>query len=346
MKCEQCQIIKPLKEFPESSISSKCRHVMSWCFECIVSYLRGTQRRCPICKIDLTEQEVNDCFLFWDNSIFKIDIESFSQARAELSGPNDAESGVFYIVLLNGEKITLKSSEITTVKALKYALRDATKIEVTKQRLIHNDVELNDFQDDSTNSTLESYGIHANSHIQLIVLNSLALSCLAVDLFWEFPHSGQEFLDCTCLIYNGDELWKKYDNLSTYYPSISYIKHSGDIIDVANARGHQKITIKLDELPNCISQLYFVLSSCKSTIDQFRNLSLKLCDEANSDRQLWNYSVGQATKSQAVIMCLINRSNNGMWKLIEVGEMSTGNTKNKDPIEKNIRRLMCFNKTL
>ncbi|RIB26689.1 hypothetical protein C2G38_2162745 [Gigaspora rosea] len=352
MKCGQCQIIKLSKEFPDGSVSSKCGHATSWCLECLVGYLRETQHRCPICKIELTEQEVNDCCLFWDNASFKIDIESLSQARAELSGPINANSDVFYVVLLNGKKITLKLSEITTVKALKYALRDVTKIDITKQKLIHNDVELNDFQDDTTNSTLESYGIHANSHIQLIVVlysitQDQALTNLAFDLYWGFPHSGQDFLDGTCLIYAGDELWKKYDYLSTFYPSIPYIRHSGDIIDHANARGHHKITIKLDELPNNVGQLYLILSSWRSpTIGHFRNPSFKLYDEANPDRQLCNYTIGQAGRSQAVIMCLINRSNNGMWNVIEVGETSSGNAKNYDPIEKNIRRLTWFNKTL
>lgn len=60
-----------------------------------MSYLRDTQYRCPICEIELTEQEVDNYSLFWDNSIFKIDVENFSQAHAEFSSPNDAESGIF-----------------------------------------------------------------------------------------------------------------------------------------------------------------------------------------------------------------------------------------------------------
>ncbi|KAF0475796.1 hypothetical protein F8M41_024546 [Gigaspora margarita] len=86
-----------------------------------MSYLRDTQYRCPICEIELTEQEVDNYSLFWDNSIFKIDVENFSQAHAEFSSPNDAESD------------------------------------------FHNNVELNEFQDDSIHSILESYEIHANT---------------------------------------------------------------------------------------------------------------------------------------------------------------------------------------
>ncbi|KAF0557217.1 tellurium resistance protein terz-like [Gigaspora margarita] len=266
MKCGQCQIIKLSKEFPDSSFSSKCEHATSWYLECLVGYLREMQHQCLIYKIELTDQEVKDCCLFWDSASFKIDIESLSQVRAELSGPSNANSDVFYVVLLNRKKITLKLSEITTVKALKYALRDVTKIDITKQKLIHNDMELNHFQDDSINSTLESYEIHANSYIQLIVVlysitQDQALTNLAFDLYWGFSYSGQDFFDSTCLIYAGDKLWKKYDYLSTFYPSVLYIRHSGDIIDHTNVRGHHKITIKLDELPNNVGQLYLILSS-------------------------------------------------------------------------------------
>ncbi|RIB20709.1 hypothetical protein C2G38_2303101 [Gigaspora rosea] len=258
---------------------------------CLVGYLRESQHQCPICEVELTEQEVNNCCLFWDNSSFKIDIESLAQARAELSGPNDANS----------------------VKALKYALKDATNIDISKQKLMYNDMELNDFQDDSTNSTLENYGIHANSHIQLIVVlysitQDQALTNLVFDLYWGFPHSGQDFLD---------------------------------------ARGHHNITTKLDNLPNEVGQLYLILSSWRSpTIGHFRNPSFKLHDEADPDKQLCNYIIEQAKNSQAVIMCLINRSNNGMWHVIEVGDTSSGNAKDYDPIEKNISRLMWFNKIL
>ncbi|CAG8450983.1 12082_t:CDS:2 [Cetraspora pellucida] len=280
MKCGQCQLIKLSREFPDSTISPKCGHVMSWCLECLVEYLKETQHQCPICEIQLTEQEVDNCCLFWDNSNFKIDLEGLSKARAELSGTNDADSDVFYVVLLNGKKITIKLSEITTVKALKYTIRDVIDIDIVNQKLIHDDVELNDFQDDKTYSTLQNYGIHSNSHVQLIVvLYSItpdqALKNLAFDLYWGFPSSGQDYLDGTCLIYAGDSLWKKYDYQSTYYPNTPYIRHSGDIMDPLNGKGHHKITIKLDELPNYVGQLYLILSSWRSpTIGHFQNPSL------------------------------------------------------------------------
>ncbi|KAF0492997.1 tellurium resistance protein terz-like [Gigaspora margarita] len=205
---------------------------------------------------------------------------------------------------------------------------------------------LEDFQDDATNSILENCEIHANSHIQLIIvlysiIQDQALTNLAFDLNWVFPHSGQDFLDGTCLIYEGASLWKKYDYISMFYPSVKYIEHSGDIIDHQNSEGHHKKTIKLDDLPIEVGQLYLILSSWRSpTIGHFWKPSFKLYNVADPDRQLCNYSIEQAKNSQAVIMCLINRLKNGMCHVIEVGETSSRNAKDYGPIEKNIRRLM------
>ncbi|CAG8655214.1 1090_t:CDS:2 [Acaulospora morrowiae] len=352
MICSKCEISKLSREFPESTIGSKCAHIATWCLECLVEYLRKEeQNKCPECGVELAEQEIHNHYLYWDKASFKIDIENVTQTYAELSGQNDINSEDFYVVLLNGKKITLKIRDITTVKDLKYALRAEISVDITKQKLIYKDVELNDLRDDGiNNSTLEDYEIRANSHVQLIVVlysitKDQALTNLAFDLYWGFPDSGQDFLDGTCLIYAGDRLWKKYDYLSTFYPPIPYIKHSGDVID--EYQGHHKITARLNELPDNVGQLYLILSSWRSpTIGHFRNPSFKLYDEGDPEKQLLDYTINRAANSQAVIMCLINRTKGGMWSVIEVGEMSIGNAKNYDPIEKNIRRLQWFNRIL
>ncbi|CAG8542208.1 4804_t:CDS:2, partial [Acaulospora colombiana] len=339
---------------------------------CLVGYLREEQYKCPVCAVELTEQEINKFNLFWDKASFRIDLENISQTYADLSEQNEMNSEDFYVVRLNGTKITLKIRDITTIKDLKYSLRNKTSIDIAKQKLIFKDVELSNLREDGTESTLKDYGIRANSHVQLIVVlysitKDQALTNLAFDLNWGFPKTGQDFLDGTCLIYAGDRLWKKYDYSSSFYPSIPYIKHSGDIIDNEQEKGHHKITAKLDELPENVGQLYLILSSWRSpTIGHFRDPSFKLYDENDPDRQLLDYTIQRAANSQAVIMCLINRSNggesldpiiatfecfsyfaiSGMWNVIEVGELSTGNAKNYDPIEKVIRRLLWFNRVL
>ncbi|CAG8734935.1 13903_t:CDS:2 [Dentiscutata erythropus] len=337
MKCEKCQINKLSEEFPFGTISSKCEHVTSWCLKCLVNYLKETQQhQCPTCEAKLTEQEFNDYCSLWDNANFKIDLESFSQERTELPIQDNTNSEIFYVVRLNGEKFELRLSEINTIQKLKHRLMNYTKIDIDRQMLIHKNV------DYGANNTLASYGIRANSHIQLIVVlcsitKQEAIKNLALDLYWGYPDSGIDFLDGTCLIYKGDNLWKTYDWSHLSYTEIPYIKHSGDIMNNENATGHQKITAKLENLPKDVTQLYLVLSSYSfPSLGHFRNPSFKLYDEERPDKQLCDYNIYRARESQAIIVCLINRSH-GNWNVIEVCRPSQGNTNNYGPIMETIK---------
>ncbi|CAG8503879.1 12208_t:CDS:2 [Dentiscutata erythropus] len=329
MICKKCQVDKLSEEFPFGTISSKCEHITSWCLKCLVKYLKETQYQCPICEAELTEQEFNDYCLLWDNASFKINLESISQGLTELPGQDSSNSEIFYVVRLNGEKFEFKVSEIDTVQELKYRLMNYTKIDTDRQMLFHKNMELRDYRLDDT---LASYGICANSHIQLIVVlysisEKEAVKNLAFDSYWGYPDSGEDYLDGTCLIYKGDNLWKTYDCLHLYHAEIPYIKHSGDIMNRNN--GHQKITAKLDTLPKDVTQLYLILSSFKSlTISNFQNPSFKLYDEERPNKQLCNYNLRRADKSQAVIMCLINRSH---------GRLSNGDIVNYNPIMEHIK---------
>ncbi|CAG8755569.1 27719_t:CDS:2, partial [Gigaspora margarita] len=72
----------------------------------------------------------------------------------------------------------------------------------------------------------------------------------------------------------------------------------------------------------------------------FRKPSFKLYDETKPHKQLCKYNLHEAGNSQAVIMCLINRSHNGNWNVIEVGKLSNGNAKDYGPIMKNIKKII------
>ncbi|CAG8568851.1 14878_t:CDS:2 [Cetraspora pellucida] len=256
MKCKKCYLDKLSDEFPFGTISSKCEHVSSWCLKCLVIYLKAARYECPICKVKLTEQEIINYCLIWDNASFKIDFESFSHTYTELPGKN-SKSGTFYV------------------------------------------------DDDDENNTLTSYGICANSHIQLIVVlysisKGQAVNNLVFDLYWGY-RSKMDFLDGTCLIYKA----------------------------------------KLENLPDDVTQLYLILSSWNSpTISHFVNPSFKLYDEAKPLKCLCKYNINKAGNSRAVIMCLINRSQRGNWNVFELGKLSRGNAKDYGPIKDNINRII------
>ncbi|CAG8472300.1 11271_t:CDS:2, partial [Cetraspora pellucida] len=300
MKCKNCQIDKLSEEFPYSTISSRCEHITYWCLKCLVNYLREIQHHCPICKAELTEQEFNEYCSLWDNANFKFDFENSLQIHTELSVQDNTNPGNNFGI----------------------------------------------FYVDETDNTLTSYGICANSQIQLIIViysisKKDSLKNLVFDLYWRFPSSRTDFLDGSCLIYEGDKLWKIYDYRNKVYSDVSYISHSGDVIDRKNATGHQKIKVNLNQLPSSVTQLYLILSSFDSpTIEHYRSPSFKLYDEARPNKRLCKYNIHKASKSRAVIMCLINRSKDGKWKVIEVGRLSKGNVLKYDRIMENIKDII------
>ncbi|CAG8852036.1 18092_t:CDS:2, partial [Gigaspora margarita] len=234
MKCKKCQIDKLSEEFPFGTISLKCEHVSSWCLKCLVIYLKENQRQCPICKVELTNQEFNDYCLLWDNSNFKINLESFSPTHTKLSGPT-TNSGIFYVVRLNGEKFELKLSEISTVKELRHKLMHYTKINVNKLMLVYKNMEL------------KPYSTYC---LTLFYNERTSFKNLVFDLYWGYPKSGRDYLDGTCLIYKGNTLWKAYDYKAKVHLDVSYISHSGDLMNDSDATGHHKVLAKLDNLPN------------------------------------------------------------------------------------------------
>ncbi|CAG8568870.1 14879_t:CDS:2, partial [Cetraspora pellucida] len=302
MKCEKCYFDKLSDEFPFGTISSKCEHVSSWCLKCLVIYLNSEQHTCPICKVKLTEQEINNYYSIWDNASFKVDLESFSHMHTKLPETN-IKSGTFYV----------------------------------------------DDEDKDQSNTLTSYGICENSHIQFIVLlysisKGQAVNNLVFDLYWGHRNyrSKPDYLDGTCLIYKGNTLWKIYDHRHLTYPDISYIKHSGDVMDTIHATGHHKITAKLGELPDDVTQLYLVLSSWNSpNISHFVNPSFRLYDEENPYKQLCKYNINKANNSRAVIVCLITRSPNGSnWNVFEIGKSSRGTARDYDPIKDKINKII------
>ncbi|CAG8501012.1 513_t:CDS:2 [Scutellospora calospora] len=346
MKCSQCKLEKLSKEFPPTTITEKCQHISSLCLRCLITQIDKVQNKqqakCPECQSVINPQEMKALNLAWEKAPFKIDVESIGRVHPPIVQLPEGGSlkGDFYIVMLNGQKVTMKLEENKTVIALRGSVNKQLRVNQTKQKLIYRGKELEDTQQNRA-STLADYGIGPGSHIQLIVVlysitRAESIKSLTFDLSWGYPVNGaQDYLDGSCLLYAGDTFWRKYDYASVYYPSFPHMRHSGDVMDNTRRTGSQRITAKLDQLPPEVTQLYFVLSSWKSpTIGHFQRPSFKLFDETQPDKDLCNYTLGEAANSQAVIMCCVSRvGNTGMWQVIRIGKLSAGNANDYDPIE-------------
>ncbi|KAF0525875.1 tellurium resistance protein terz-like [Gigaspora margarita] len=340
MKCSKCRLKRLSKEFPLKAVSHLCKHIPTWCLECVIAYLEDKTESndlvrpgCPECNVILTQKEVDYLTSFWKQASFKLNIPDFSREEViEVAN----ETGEFYVVLLNGQKYTFRLEETKSVRTLKIALMKKTAIESRMQKLVFKGVELNEID-----KSIVSYGIHAGCQIQLVVIldsitKEVSIDNLVFDLHWGFPITGCDFLDGTCLIYAGKSLWRKYDYRSTSYPDINYIRHSGDIMDSTNQRGHHRFTINLNQLPKEVSTLYFVLSTYDyPNIGNFVNPSFQLYFENSPQEHLNNYSIQTTANAQAVIMSYVARSFE-RWEVIEAGILSDGNVNNYGPIERRI----------
>ncbi|CAJ0762973.1 3640_t:CDS:10 [Entrophospora sp. SA101] len=281
------------REFPADVISNKCQHVPSFCLKCITNYLNGrNSRQCPECKTSLNQKEIENVRFSWDQASFKIDINSINVIDDNKKLPSTSFVnrtnlvGNFYVVMLDGHKIQLRLEKIKTILALKQAINSEIKIEVTKQKLIYNEVELEDYHKNHFEKKLSDYQIVEGSHIQLIVLlysisKNQSLNNLTFDLFWGFPGGLCDFLDGTCMLYNDRTFNRKFDYASRIHIDLKDISHSGDVMDAQNKR----------DKPN---------------------------------EQLCRYNIRMAASSQAVIMCVVSKNKiDGIWNIYEIGRLSS-----------------------
>ncbi|CAG8534104.1 5674_t:CDS:2 [Paraglomus occultum] len=357
MKCTNCKIDKLSNEFPSAVLTERCDHVSSHCLRCLIDLLKKQKEgeyECPECKTAVSRDDFKQLTDAWEDASFKLDVSQIGRQHlvANLKAANNKEEivqkGDIYVVLLNGERIVIDYSVVSTVLALRQQIYAKNRIEIAKQKLVYNGVELMDYTNENRATKLVDYGIRANSHIQLIVIlyeitQAESVKNLVFDLDWGFPANHPDYLDGTCFLYTGNQYWRKYDYQSVFYPATPSMRHSGDVIDNANKRGHHKITAKLDELPLEVTLLFFILSSWDSpTIGHFKTPKFHLFDQEHPDKNLCSYELKKAANTQAVIMCCVARTAHGMWNVIQVGAESAGNAKDYTAIERKIETLGLF----
>ncbi|RIA95137.1 hypothetical protein C1645_872983 [Glomus cerebriforme] len=363
MKCINCQIDKLSKEFPVDTIGKKCFHISSFCLKCLINYFNvqnsnQTQQKCPECEVIISKQDVKELNQAWEKALFRINLKNISALKTknknnlDQNGEINKATGDFYVVLLNGAKLSFKLEEIKTVMELKEAIEKQTKVRMSKQKLIHKGVELQISSIQGTKDKLSDYSIATESHIQLMVLlysisKELSINELTFDLFWGYPSTGSDFLDGTCMLYTGtgsdSKHYRTFDYAAIKFSDIPNISHSGDIMDYINNRGHHRITANLASMPNHVTKLYFILSAYNSpNIGCFPNPSFKMYDPADPDIQLCSYTIQSAAASQAVIMCVVEkneRDDKGNWNIFEIGRLSDGNAMNYQPIMNTINNI-------
>ena len=158
------------------------------------------------------------------------------------------------------------------------------------------------------------------------------------DLNWGYPASGTDYLDATAIIFSGTNLVDYLDYRKTSHESM---RHSGDVMDKVNRRGHHLITIDLRKVPGSFTHIFFTLSSWQSpTISKFPKPSLRFYEESNPTTMLCEDTVDKMSYSQAIVMCWLSRDM-GKWCVYSAGKASAGNSEDYEPLYQTISDIIA-----
>lgn len=190
-------------------------------------------------------------------------------------------------------------------------------------------------------TTLSDHGVKPNSTICLVIcLFSIPdnFDDVVFDLYWGYPYQKTDFLDASCLIFNGTTLQKVVDYNHRHATAI---RHSGDVMDNVHRIGHHTINVSLKNIPSNVTHLFFTLSAWNSpNIAQYPNPSLKFYDATKPGKDLCKTTFHHARNSQAVVMCSVSRNSQGRWEIFESGQLSAGNAKNYSSLVSTIQQLI------
>lgn len=203
-----------------------------------------------------------------------------------------------------------------------------------------------------------------NSTIQLVKLLYAIpqnIDKVVFDLNWEYPEDAKvlegnekrDYLDASCLMFEGEKCVRTIDfvqknplmlALLKKHKGIKQkewgVKHSGDRMDDRKRIGHHLIDVSIQDIPEEVTNLFFVLSAWNSpTISRYPNPSLTFYESSNPGVDLCSTTFTHASDHSAVIMCSLSRTRNG-WVVYENGQTSNGNAKDYDPIKSTIEILI------
>ena len=207
---------------------------------------------------------------------------------------------------------------------------------------ISNQIYLQVNRSDGKYATLSDYGVKPNTTICLVIcLFTIPESFddVVFDLHWGYPYHGADFLDASCLIFNG----KMFSSVVDYRRSRSTIaiRHSGDVMDNRHRIGHHTISVSLKKIPSNVTHLFFTLSAWNSpNIAQYPNPSLKFYDASKPGTDLCKTTFNHAKNSKAVVMCSVSRNASGNWEIFESGQLSAGNAMDYQPLISTIQKLI------
>lgn len=155
---------------------------------------------------------------------------------------------------------------------------------------------------------------------------------------WTYT-GGTKYLDATCLVYKGSELFATVDYTNT---TSRGIRHSGDVMR-ANGGTHT-IEIDLQALDPAVTSCYFVISAwANATLFDILSPSISFSN-AEDDTELCRYDLDAHDKVSyltSVVMCRLYRTGAGVtWHVQAIGEAHKGAAGNYGPIHSAVKKLV------
>eukprot|EP00929_Paragymnodinium_shiwhaense_P011464 TRINITY_DN11718_c0_g1_i1.p1 TRINITY_DN11718_c0_g1~~TRINITY_DN11718_c0_g1_i1.p1 ORF type:complete len:1111 (+),score=297.81 TRINITY_DN11718_c0_g1_i1:106-3438(+) len=177
------------------------------------------------------------------------------------------------------------------------------------------------------------------------------LNDLQFNLEWDHPKGAKQekdYLDGACFVYAEERLCQVVDfrsaeqeiqvhdgadtkdTLSMSRKIARAVTHSGDMMTEIGGEHHMKVN--LAAIPSEVTDMYFVLSAYDAKdLSAFPNPAVEIHDIV-SGRELSEYTIASAGKSQAVIMGSFSKLDSGKWIIKGIGQTCEGNAKDYQPI--------------
>ncbi|XP_045161189.2 uncharacterized protein LOC123526204 isoform X2 [Mercenaria mercenaria] len=344
MECRLCEVTKLPNEFAPDNVTELCEHPTLFCLRCTLKAVKETSK-CPhpgcIQSVQMSDKKMR-----WFQEILDDMFKEYEADDSVDDSPTIQNTlyagGILTITVLTGESIAVPYDPNMEVLQLKRKISQAMNHAVEKQKLLYKDKELADLKSDGRRTKIRDAGVKPNSTLCLvIILYSVPenFDRVVFDLFWGYPSTGCDYLDASCLLFNGTKFKTCCDY--TNRQLIQAIIHSGDVMDNKNKIGHHTIYVNLKQIPTDITHLFFTLSAWRSpNISRYPNPSLTFREASNPTSDLCKTTFHHANLSQAVIMCSVSRGPHGRWEIFESGKLSSGNAKNYKPIINTIKSLI------
>jgi len=364
MQCSLCRSGKLSQEFP-TQISASCMHAPSTCLACLIKVLDlsslETMRKksCPECSAVLTAPEVQEllhadlwqscCFVFQDVDALKAQ-EQEALADKLQRGIED-KHGQVDVALLDGRRCSIDLSTATPLSEVKTEIKRRLGVPTAKQRLLYRGRDLN-CSDNIAQGDQQKWGdldVPFGSVLQLVVImyqtgssahagagqSAGGVSRMHFNLSWRAGFE-RKHLNGTCIALDeSGGLLGLADFRHTRFQSV----HHGGPSTSSSSR--QQLTVNVTGLSQDCEYLFFALSAFAPAglfLRSFADLKVELTD-ASSMKSLASYTAGQATSSEAIILCMASRDEVG-WLVEEVGRQSSGNHRDYGPLVDTAKRIM------